>query len=132
MSRTPGSIVTGEQTRHNAARIILKAWSTVAARMAVRSPGKTCRSVIAGVPVRASPNQTRPTGLSALPPEGPATPVTATAMAARDRSKGAVRHRGGNLFADRPMGLDQWHRHADHLVLGLVGVGDEAAVHHVG
>ena len=42
--------------------------------------------LVVASPRRAQPNQTRPTGLSALPPPGPATPVTLMARSARDRA----------------------------------------------
>src|ERR1700761_125677 len=49
---------------HSAARIMAKACRTVAARISVRSPGKTWRSVMVGRAERARPKQTRPTGFS--------------------------------------------------------------------
>ncbi len=54
------------------------AWRTVAARTAARSPAKCC-TWLCVCPATHQPNHTMPTGLSALPPVGPATPVTATA-----------------------------------------------------
>ena len=42
---------------------------------------------VVGSPRLASPNQTSPTGFSALPPPGPAMPVTATLTLARDRAR---------------------------------------------
>src|SRR3990167_10220547 len=61
----------------------LRAWCTVALRTAARSPAKCCTSLCTPAGV-AQPNHTVPTGLSALPPVGPATPVTATATWARE------------------------------------------------
>ena len=51
-----------------------------------RSPGNTSLCVVVAAPRRASPNHTRPTGLSALPPPGPAMPVTDTATPASERA----------------------------------------------
>ena len=78
------------------------ACSTDAARTAPRSPGKRIASVcVAMLPSRRSPqpNQTRPTGFSALPPPGPATPLTAT-----DRYR-MVQGANSGLQADSGMGM---------------------------
>jgi hypothetical protein len=42
----------------------------------------------------------------------------------------AAHHRLGGLAAHRTVTLDRLIRHAEHLVLGRVGVGDETAVDH--
>ena len=56
--------------------------ATVASRTAARSPSK-CRVEVSTAPLRlAQPKQTIPTGFAGVPPEGPATPVTATARSA--------------------------------------------------
>ena len=61
-----------------------KACATVAARTAARSPGR-CSNSVCTMPRRsAQASHTVPTGFSAEPPVGPATPVTATAMSARE------------------------------------------------
>ena len=55
-------------------------------------------------------------------------PVTATAkLRARVRQR-ALGHRARDLGADRAVRGDQRRRHAEHLGLGLVRVGDEAAL----
>src|SRR5450830_1463103 len=54
-----------------------RAWVTVAWRTAARLPSKRCTSLWVW-PRKEKPNHTVPTGLAALPPLGPATPVTAT------------------------------------------------------
>ena len=43
----------------------------------------------------------------------------------------AARHRLGGLAAHRAVFLDGRSRHAEHLLLGLVRIGDEAAIDHV-
>src|SRR5439155_11795030 len=63
-----------------------RASATVASRTASRSPGKR-RETASTLPSRvAHASQTSPTGLSGVPPAGPAMPVTATAMSAWLRS----------------------------------------------
>ena len=74
---------------------------------------------------------TSPTGFVGVPPPGPATPVTETAMSARELSESARRHRPRDLLAHRAVSFDQIRRHAEHLGLGVVGIGDEAALEHV-
>src|SRR5271167_3565773 len=63
-----------------------------ASRTAVRSPGKIRCSVLGAAPRCASPKWTRPTGFSALPPPGPATPVidTARSIGARASAPSAI------------------------------------------
>ena len=44
----------------------------------------------------------------------------------------ALGHGLGGLAADRAVALERRRRHAEHRLLGLVAVGDEAALEHVG
>ena len=81
---------------------------------------------------RAAPKCTSPTGFTDVPPPGPATPVTETAMSARECSKRAFGHRARHLSAHRAILLDQRRGHAEHLGLRLVRIGDEAALEDVG
>ena len=41
---------------------------------------------------------------------------------------GALGHGARDFGADCAMRVDQLHRHAKHLVLGLIGIGDVAAL----
>ena len=50
---------------------------------------------------------TVPTGLSSVPPPGPAIPVIATAVSAANRFNAPSRHRLGHGFGHRPVGIDQ-------------------------
>ena len=63
-----------------------------------------------------------PTGFSALPPPGPATPVVDTASSVPKRARAAVGHRPGDLRADGAMCLDQRAVDAQDVRLGLVRV----------
>ena len=72
---TPGARSAADNT-------IRSAVATAARRTVSRSPAKCCSSVCAAAPRCASANHTRPTGFSAVPPSGPAIPVTATARSA--------------------------------------------------
>ena len=60
-----------------------KACCTVASRTAARSPSNFRVSLLSR-PSTWNPNHTVPTGLSGVPPVGPATPVTATLTCARE------------------------------------------------
>src|SRR6516162_3743715 len=71
------------QLRASAASKLSAVW-TAACRTDERSPSKTRCSVRLGPLRRANPKMTSPTGLAALPPPGPARPVTEIA-----RSTGA-------------------------------------------
>ena len=44
----------------------------------------------------------------------------------------AFRHRFRGFAADRAMCVERCRRNAEHLLLGLIAVGDEAAVEHAG
>ena len=77
---------------------------------------------------------TRPTGFSAVPPSGPAMPVTASASSARC-AVAAPRRPSPRPSASRHRAMRRRCSaggHAEHLDLGLVGIGDEAAVEHRG
>jgi hypothetical protein len=43
-----------------------------------------------------------------------------------------LRHRFGSLPAHGTVGYERRRRHAKHLLLRFIGVGDEATVHHSG
>ncbi len=45
--------------------------------------------------------------------------------------QGAAHHGAGDVLAHRAVALDQPDRHAEHLALGGVGIGDEATLDHV-
>ena len=83
-------------------------------------------------PCAATARCTRPTGLAAVPPPGPATPVTATAVSAWECAiaPSAIARATASLTA--PCMAIRSARHAQAFGLGLVGVGDEAALDHVG
>ena len=76
------------------------------------------RCVNTGASGSAQPNQTVPTGLSALPPPGPATPVTETATSCPRAGERAPRHRRRHGLADGAVCPDQRGRHAQQLDLG--------------
>src|SRR5665213_2287761 len=67
---------------YGAASMSRSAVATAARRTASRSPLKRSSTAISAPPRCARANQTSPTGLSGVPPSGPATPVTATASVA--------------------------------------------------
>ena len=84
-------------------------------------------------PVRAAARWTRPDRLvRRVPPPGPATPVTDTARSAPERARApaAMARATGSLTAPWPSRAS--HEHAQHLALGLVGIGDEGALDDVG
>src|SRR5690606_25782799 len=72
----PATSLSTIESAHQAASV--RTWS--------RAPGqRMCRAVTPPCPASAS--HTAPTGLSSLPPPGPAMPLTATARSAPDRSR---------------------------------------------
>ena len=93
--------------------------------------GKTWRSACAPPTRRATPRWTRPTGLSAVLPAGPATPVTDTAKIDASARHGTLRHRRRGLGADCAICRDRLGGHPEQLHLGLVRVGHEAALDHI-
>ena len=81
--------------------------------------------------VRAVAKWTVPTGFIGVPPPGPATPVIATARWAWECSSGPLGHHPHDRLGDRAQVGDQVAGDAQQLLLGAVGVGDEAALEHV-
>ncbi len=109
-----------------------KACATVAARMAVRSPGK----------IRGRGGDLEATLREAEAHQADRFLHTAATGAGdpghrhRDggarAGQGALGHGAHDFFADRAVTGDEFGRNADKLGLRCVGVGHEAAVHHVG
>ena len=80
-------------------------------------------------PRRAEAKWTRPTGFSAVPPSGPAMPVTRDREVGGGMGEGALRHRARRRRADRALSRrGRRLGHAEHLLLGVVGIDDEAAL----
>ena len=106
---------------------------TEARRTASRpmSPNRSSRATV-GAPRRAQAKWTSPTGFAAVPPSGPAMPVTLTATSARERLERPLGHRPRRLLADRAVPRERRGRNAEQLLLGRVGIDDEAALDHVG
>ena len=75
---------------------------------------------------------TRPTGLPGVAPPGPAMPVIDDREIDAGFFQRADRHRGRGFLADRAEGRKRRGLDAEHRALGVVGIGDEAAVDHVG
>ena len=90
------------------------------------SPTRISRATVAA-PALAQANQTRPTGFSAVPPSGPATPVTLTATSARGFER-TLRHRPRRRLADRPVRPNRLGRNAQQVFFGFVGIDHEAAL----
>ena len=99
--------------------------------MSARLPGSSMVRVKGGAPALATVKQTVPTGLSGVPPSGPAIPVMAIAVSALETPQRTRGHRLGNRFRHRAVLGDQGRIHAQHFGFGLVGV-DHRAAHHVG
>ena len=91
-----------------------------------RSPGSSVRTAFSPSGPTAWA-KTRPTGFSAVPPPGPATPVTATPTSAPSRSRTPVRHRRCDLGRHRAVLFDHARRDAEARLLHLVGVRDDRA-----
>ena len=71
---------------------------------------------------------TVPTGLSGEPPVGPAIPVMANEIMALELSRAPVAISAAVSSLTAPMSARVSGRDAEHFDLGIVGVGDEAAV----
>ena len=108
------------------ARTRRRAASALERLLAARPPDQTYRSRRAP-PGAARAMKVRPTGLSGVPPAGPAMPVTATARSAPSARPGAERHGPGRLRRDRPVPGEGRLRHAEQGRLGLVAVAHDAA-----
>ena len=103
-------------------------------RRAARRRGRDRRSGAPPPPSRcrvAQAKWTSPTGFSALPPPGPATPVMLTAMSAREARRAPSRHLARRRLADRAVRRQRRRGDAEQFLLGFVGVGDETALDHV-
>ena len=69
-----------------------------------------------------------PTGFAALPPPGPATPVTASATVPRLRAERARAISRAVSSLTAPCFFSVSSLHAEQLALGGVRIGDEAAL----
>jgi len=102
--------------------------STACRLTASRSPEKRSSAVLTMVPCasrRPQANQTVPTGLSGVPPSGPATPLTAMAMSPRI-ARAPRRHFADDRLADRPRLGQRLRIHAEQPCLERVVVDDGA------
>ena len=94
------------------------------------SPNRSSRATV-GLPRRAQAKWTSPTGFAALPPSGPAIPVTLTAISAREflSAPSAIAAAVSALTAPKRASVSA--RNAEQFLLGRVGIDDEAALEHV-
>ena len=105
------------------------AWATVSARTAARPCGpKSTVSVTVGRPRSARPKQTRPSGFWTRDAAGAGDAGDGDGEGWRARRERALGHLAGDLFGDRAVGGERFGPDAQHLLLGGVRVGDEAAV----
>ena len=133
-----GTRSTARQTfsaRHSSAARSSKfsACSTEASRIPDRPRSPNRRSTVTRPPfVPAQAKCTRPTGFSAVPPPGPATPVMLTATLRPGMRERAPRHRDRRRLADRAVRFERGGRHVEQFPLGLVRIGHEAALENGG
>ena len=99
-------------------------------------PGRGPRTAAArrsapGQPWQARTRPGRP-AFPAEPPPGPAMPVTESAMPARECASAPAAISSAVSRDTAPMRIERRSSDAEHLHLGLVGIGDEAAVDDIG
>ena len=92
------------------------------------SPKRSSRASV-GPPRRAQAKWTRPTGFAAVPPSGPATPVTLTATSARE-ALSAPSAIALAAVADCAVLRQRLGWNAEQFLFGGVGIDDEATLEH--
>lgn len=97
-------------------------------RISDRLPGRRRVRVSVRPSAAFTLKQTVPTGLSSVPPPGPAMPVIATAVSAPKRCS-ARGHGLGHRLRHRAVRLDQRRVDAEHLRFRLVRIGHHPAGH---
>ncbi len=96
-------------------------------RTSDRLPGSSTRRVSRAPPRRQTEKHTVPTGLSGVPPSGPAIPVIPIPTSASNRDSCAGSERLGHLRRHRTEPRDQTRIHPGERDLGLVRVDDDPA-----